>query len=1202
MNILVCAYDNVKYYLNKDGLNPALVPYDGSIYLKELLEILIHKKSNKDNIFLFLSKKNSSINELLESYKELNIIYEENSYSIFKSLRKDCCMFIHCDKFFARSDIEKYIDYIEKNSTKNVAVKKIKHNSEKRLEGMFKFNSDIVAKLSEEDFRKLCSMEYNDKNNILDMCDEFYLESPVIELGNKDDFLKLYKTIEFPEEENIPALFRQTAKEYSSKIAVTYLNKTITYEELDRITDFVASELIKRKKLLNKNNVGILMDKSIEFIVCMIGVLKAGMTYIPMSKFYPDGRLKMIYESADLNCIITSSETSYYKQYPNECVLYESLIENEEINPQIYNIELPSKSMAYIMFTSGSTGDPKGVRISHRNIINNAFFLHRKVFENKSFKPENYGVIAEFVFDMSVQQIYPALLFGKNLNIFPSACDKSPKNLIRFLNNVDTSDATPIILQIITDYIETRKNEFSRDVHLVVGGEKLQHNLCKRYFAIKEKSEITNIYGPTECTVEISTFYLNKDIVEDLQEIPVGSAVDNSRLYVLDENNKFVMPNVIGEICAAGECVGHGYINSKELSDKYYINDILSSTKMYKTGDYGFWNEDGELCFIGRKDRQVKVRGLRIDLGDIESTIEKYAPVIETRAFVVNVEGLGEKIVSYFIAKKQNITLSEIISSIEEYLPSYMIPAFFVPVESFPLNISGKLDKSKLPDLSTALKDKNEEELSYSEDDKIAQKVMNYIANNFGIFDDNHYDYSLGEIGCDSLNILSMITFLYEDLNVELSISRIFVQMRISELIALVKKNINEEKVNLKSRRYKKSYKCLPMQNYVLDLEYSNLMLYGENKNINTMIYLWNLNKEINCERLKEAILKAVENNDAFFMKFHYGENGSKAFYTDKSNIEISFHELNNLSKETLVNLIPELDFKDTPLAYFSIIKYRNEMYLLTAVHHLIFDYLSGVSLMRNIEACYYGKVCQPTSFFKNLDKFNKYRNSVEYNESKERLFELYSKTRSVNFSEEFIDYKNEENKKIIKLNSNMSSGIRKISKKYFISEFSLYIATFFKSLNLVLHQETMTIASFVNGRNNVVPANTIGFFSKYVPITYDEKEYDLIRSAKHIEKEWLELQKLDSALEIYDVLNNMREPCNVLFDYQKMYSNEQNESIYKNVETYDLTEVSLDFVFRLYDYEDYIEARIEYKGINNLFIERFIEEYENQLGGINYE
>lgn len=257
---------------------------------------------------------------------------------------------------------------------------------------------------------------------------------------------------------------------------------------------------------------------------------------------------------------------------------------------------------------------------------------------------------------------------------------------------------------------------------------------------------------------------------------------------------------------------------------------------------------------------------------------------------------------------------------------------------------------------------------------------------------------------------------------------------------------------------------------------------------------------------------------------------------------------------------------------------------------------------MRNIEACYYGKVCQPTSFFKNLDKFNKYRNSVEYNESKERLFELYSKTRSVNFSEEFIDYKNEENKKIIKLNSNMSSGIRKISKKYFISEFSLYIATFFKSLNLVLHQETMTIASFVNGRNNVVPANTIGFFSKYVPITYDEKEYDLIRSAKHIEKEWLELQKLDSALEIYDVLNNMREPCNVLFDYQKMYSNEQNESIYKNVETYDLTEVSLDFVFRLYDYEDYIEARIEYKGINNLFIERFIEEYENQLGGINYE
>ncbi|SFU64360.1 amino acid adenylation domain-containing protein [Clostridium sp. DSM 8431] len=1202
MNILVCTYDNVKYCLTKDGLNPSLVPYNGTVYLKELLELLIQKKTNKDNVFLFLSKKNSSISKLLEPYKEINIIYEENSYSVFKSLKKDCCMFIHSDKFFARSDIEKYIDYIEKNPAKNVVAKKIKHNNEKRLEGIFKFNSDIVAKLNEEDFKKLCSMEYNDKNQFLDMCDEFYLENPVIELENKNDFLKLYNTIEFPKEENIPALFRKAAKEYSHKIAVTYLDKTITYEELDCITDFVASELIKRKKLLNKNNVGILMDKSIEFIICMIGILKAGMTYIPMSKFYPDGRLKMIYESADLNCIITSSETSYYKQYPNECILYESLIEKEEINPQIYDVEIPSKSMAYIMFTSGSTGDPKGVRISHRNIINNAFFLHRKVFENKSFKPKNYGVIAEFVFDMSVQQIYPALLFGRNLNIFPSCCGKSAKNLIEFLNKVDTSDATPIILQIITDYIEIRKNEFSRDVHLVVGGEKLQHNLCKRYFAIKEKSEITNIYGPTECTVEISTFYLNKDIVEDLQEIPVGSAVYNSRVYVLDENNKFVMPNVVGEICAAGECIGHGYINSKSLSDKYYINDILSSSKMYKTGDYGFWNEDGELCFIGRKDRQVKVRGLRIDLGDIESTIETYSPIIETRVFVVNVEGLGEKIVSYFISKKQDITLSEIVNSIKEYLPAYMIPSFFVPVKTFPLNISGKLDKSKLPKLSTALKDRNEEELSYSEDDEIAQKVINYISENFAIFSYNQFDYSLGEIGCDSLNILSMITFLYENFNVELSISMISIQMKISELIALVKNNINEEKGNLKTRRYKKSYKCLPMQNYVIDVEYSNLMLYGESKNINTMIYLWNLNKDINCERLKKAILNAVENNDAFFMKFHYGENGSKVFYTDKSNIDVNFQELNNISKETIVNLIPELDFKNTPLAYFSIIKCGNEMYLLTAVHHLIFDYISGVSLMKTIEGYYNGEKCRFTSFFKNLEKFNKYKNSVDYNESKERLFELYSKTRRINFSDEFIDYKNEENKKIIKLNSNTSSRIRKISKKYFISEFLLYTAAFFRSLNLVVHQETMTIASFVNGRNNVVPANTIGFFSKYVPVTYIEKEYDLIKSAKHIEKDWLELQKLDSALEIYDVLNNMREPCNVLFDYQKMYSNEQNESIYRRVETYDLARVDLDFVFRLYDYKDYIEIRVEYKGINELFIERFIEEYEKQLGGINYE
>ncbi|HAY3977461.1 TPA: AMP-binding protein [Escherichia coli] len=1209
MNIIVCAFDNIKYALNKNGKNPSLISYNGIVHIKKLMDLLIKERSDEDIIYILLSEKNFSVSLYCQKYKDIIVIYENNFKEKIAELKSDRCLFIHSDELFSKSDMINFLSLCKKKLYRNIVAKKNLINKHEALFSLFCFTKKFILSIEDDTIESLCYPEYIDNNLIFNRCNTYYLNDSVFELYDEGSILALCKYIDFPKNKNIPKIFRESAKKYADKVALTYLDKTITYKELDYITDIVASELLDRKKISGKNNVGILLNRSIEYIVCMIAVLKTGMSYVPMSKLYPVGRLNLINKIADLNCIITDSGAKYYESYHEECVLYEDLIHRKEINAEIYSLNILPESIAYIMFTSGSTGEPKGVKISHRNVINNAFFLDRKVFGNKKIKPYKYGVIAEFVFDMSVQQIYPSLLFGKNLNIYSDNYNKSPLRLLEFLNKVDTSDATPIILQMITEYIESKNDLSLNNVHLVVGGEKLQYNLCKRYFDIKKESEITNIYGPTECTVEISTFYLNKEIIDKIDEVPIGTAVDNSRVYILDDSRQFLLPNVVGEIYVSGECVGHGYINSKELSEKFYVNDILSDSKMYKTGDFGYWNENGELCFVGRRDRQIKIRGFRIDLCDIESTIEKYAPVLETRVFTINTGETGEKIVAYFIGKNKTITLSQMVYSVEPYLPQYMIPSFFIPVDMFSINMNGKLDKSKLPDLSYALKDTSESKINYSKNDTVAQKIAAYASAHFFDLSIDVNDYSFLEMGFDSLNLLELLTFISEEFKVELTISNISMQMKLSELVHLVKDNLrkvasqNYDNEFSVQKKYKKSYKCIPMQNYILDLEYSDLMLYGKSGNIYTMTYIWNLNDDIDCERLKSAVLSVVNNNDAFFMRFQYNKNRSKVFFVNESNIVIEEHIVKNINKDTVIGLLQEFDFRKTPLAFFAILRCNGKCYLLTTIHHLIFDYISAIAMMKSIENYYYNGKCSHTSFFDVLEFFNRYKDNLSYNVSRSFLKDYCSKTSIINFnkySEVCLSNFTNQDKCTFNLSSELEKKVKDVSKKYALSEFLIYLTSFFKTLYSITHQEVMTIATFVNGRSMVSPINTIGFFSRYIPVTYYENGQTIIDAAKLLEDTWHILQSADAAVDMYEILENVKEPCNVLFDYQKMYNTSKKDCLYSKFDTYDFTPIGCELVFRLYDFGDFTELRIEY--VNNIkysFIQEFVNNYVKELENI---
>lgn len=1142
MNIVVCALDNPEYNNNAGGKNPAFICHNGRIYIKEMISTLIGVRRSEDEIYVMISEEVPFLCNFAEENRHVHIVYHDTMHEQIYEICKKPCAFLYADNFLSEEEIIAF------------------------------YNSNCGSFIGEDKFFQLCKLSSIQEERVL----------------------QLYEKEAFPDNKAIPELFKKAVHKYADNIALICGTKKVTYKELDELSDSVANQCLNLKNAKKELVIGILMERGIEYIVAMIGILKAGMSYVPMSMMYPLGRLKMMQETADIAYIITREETEYYMHYPDQCLLYEQLISPIAEKNRKKAMCSP-ENIAYIMFTSGSTGKPKGVKISHRNIVNNAFFLHRKVFQNKESKPEVYGVVAEFIFDMSVQQIYPALLFGKTLRIYPANHAKSPEKFIVFLNEVDATDATPIMLGMLTDYMEAHEESCLHKVHLVVGGEKLPYKLCKRFFEKNKESEITNIYGPTECTVEITTFYLNSRLVDALDTIPIGKPVDNSRIYVVNEENKFVMPNELGEICAAGECVGHGYANASELTKKVYVTDIFKKGIMYRTGDYGFWNEDGQLCFAGRRDRQVKVRGYRIDLEDIENTIMQHAPVSEIRVLLVNIEQYGEKLVGYFISKKEDITLEDIIEKIKDYLPEYMIPAFFVPLKAFPLNMSGKLDKSWLPDcIEHSLKEKKQKEIIFSEEDTIATKIIEFIVLHYNVEKKRVAGSSLRSIGCDSINLIQILSYISTEFSVDIPITAVPMQMQISQLIELVKGKYNKDILIdeiAQVGRKKKKYHCLPMQSSIMDTEYEYRLSLDKTFYGNTMIYMWGIKKGIDYGHLKDAISHVVNNNDAFFLSFHFREGDSRMERKEQQPIKIVERDIPDVQEETIMKLVPELKMDKSPLAYIAILTCAEEKYLLIAAHHIIFDYLSCFFFLNSIQQYYYEKQCKPCSFLNSVERIQKKEKRLRGTEEEQKIKHYLSECKPVLFRNNTGKSDAGRKKMTIQFTRLVIDKVRNCVKNEFVSEFDIYLCAFLHILHRVSNQDKLTVGTFINGRSEVFPIETVGFFSRFMLFHHQNKREGFLDDVRTVQEQMLELEKKDILVNIYDILQNMKEQCNVLFDYQKLYMQNTERTLFHKATTFEILEVPYDFVLRIYDLEDTVEARVEYTGsLEQSYVESIVQ------------
>jgi amino acid adenylation domain-containing protein/non-ribosomal peptide synthase protein (TIGR01720 family) len=432
---------------------------------------------------------------------------------------------------------------------------------------------------------------------------------------------------DYPSDRTIMNLFDAQVEHAPEAIALVCGEQQLTYRELNKKANRLAHHLISFG-IGPEQFVGLCVPRSVELLVGVLGILKAGGAYLPLDPNYPKERLAFILRECQTSVLVTQKNLLETLSVHNA-----SVVCADSDLPEIGEDENPvyattAKNLAYMIYTSGSTGNPKGVMIEHRNVINLVFGLHERIY-SKYDKKLNVALVAPYVFDASVQQIFAALLLGHCLHIVPDETRMDGEQLIRFYHHyqIDVSDGTPSHIRMMVESIRSGTPNLGVK-HFIIGGETLPHTIVEKFFNDSKISTplITNVYGPAECCVDSTSYDVTSDRLKLLgSSIPIGSPLPSVQIYILNPENKIQPTGVPGEICISGNGVGRGYLGrDKETSDKFIDNPFNPGTKLYRTGDLGRYLANGDVDFIGRTDSQVKIRGYRIELEEIEAQLRKY--------------------------------------------------------------------------------------------------------------------------------------------------------------------------------------------------------------------------------------------------------------------------------------------------------------------------------------------------------------------------------------------------------------------------------------------------------------------------------------------------------------------------------------------------------------------------------------------------
>jgi len=772
---------------------------------------------------------------------------------------------------------------------------------------------------------------------------------------------------EYPATKCLHQLFEAQSERTPERVAVRCGEQAFTYGELNARANQLAHYL-RRHGVGPDKLVGLCLERSAETMVAVLAIVKAGGAYVPLNPDNPPARLRQQMEGT----VVVLTESKLAAQVPD--VAGTKLVLDAE--PKPWTQELASnpdrtataENLVYVLYTSGSTGVPKGVAVRHRNLVNYADFISKRLEVQKHPEGLHFATVSTLGADLGNTCIYPSLISGGTLHVigYETATDA-----VRFAEYAAKYGMD--VLKIVPSHMaalllsqsdpEQAKKLLPRK-YLVFGGETLTPKLLEKIASLQPACQVLNHYGPTETTVGSLTLKL-KDYdwkSKQISSIPIGRPIQNTQVYLLDQNLEPVPAGVSGELYIAGAGVTAGYLNQAEKTAERFLENPFSSdssAKMYRTGDLARYLEDGAIEFLGRADDQVKVRGFRIELGEIESALARHPTVKQALVLARENEEGDKRLLGYIVSEGKDVSGEQLRDYLKQEVPDYMVPQAIAVLAKFPLTPNGKIDRQALPEPQTAaaqrayVAPRNETERKIAE---IWAEVLRRELASISI-DDNFFD-----LGGHSLMATQVVSRIRRALAIELPLRTLFEHATIAALANQAQKirGAAEDAVPSLQRISREGPLRLSFAQqrlWVLDRIEPNNPLYNIPR-------AFQLKGSLDVASFIRALNEIVRRHESLRTTFATSTNGEPVQAIANSlELDVPILDLSESSTQERQSRVKELAVREEqtpfnlasgPLVRSKILKLASDEYiLLLTMHHIVSDAWSASIFFQELGALY---------------------------------------------------------------------------------------------------------------------------------------------------------------------------------------------------------------------------------------------------------
>lgn len=1044
---------------------------------KDSMSMLRHQKYSYQYIIENLRKREPSLPNLykvLFSY-QINRASDENSSYTTGWLFNNCI----------NNDLEIHIFDLNTENTINIA---------------YDYNISLYDK---EEINSIHPRILNIINQLLENPNILVSDIDIITEKEKNILLKDFNnTFEtYSKNKSIVNLFEDCAKNTPNKLALVSNGINLTYKELNELANKLAHKLIDNG-IKNNSVVGILVNRSPEMIVGLLAILKCGATYLPLDPEYPKERINYILDNSKAQILLVNDTTidltdDNYKKID----ISFSLIKKLDYSIDNIDTKIDSSSLMYLIYTSGTTGNPKGVMVTYGNVFN----FVKAMKKNISFDSSKVMVsVTTICFDIFGLEIWCSLTSSMTL-VLANEKEQNITELLNTLcleNNVGMIQTTPSrYLKLIND--KNNLSFLSNITDILVGGEGIPSNLLD-YFQNNLKANIFNMYGPTETTI----WSTMKDLTQ-ADSITIGKPILNTTCYILDNNLKPLPYNTPGTLYIGGDGVTKGYYAKEDLTNEKFVNSPFNKHEIiYNTNDLAYWTKSGEIVHIGRNDFQIKLNGYRVELSEIEGTIEAFSGVEKS---AVKYDTASKKLFAFYTSSGE-ISIDKLKTFLLKKLPAYMIPYHFIKVDSFPYTPNGKLDRKALS-IPANLPAKTSEFIKPSTETE--KKLYNIIKDMLEI-DDFSLSEDIFSLGMDSINTLNLSIKIESIWGKDISSKQMLHCFSILDLAKLIddSKEINNEKIEATPIDFDKKYPLSSAQRRV----YYATKMDSENNILYNMPGCIILNKKPDIKRLNECFEILIQRHSALRTYFELTDN--KVYQKIVPKVNFKIEELTEKEKSTdkiINNFIKTFDLSKAPLLRVSLVTQKNQFLLLFDMHHIISDGLSLSILTNELCELYNGE---------NLPKLD--INYTDFAEWEQKRLEKGSLVDSKNYW--LGEFKNGipvldlptnyqrpsiqsfEGAKIYKtIPSDITNKLQDLAKKLGVSNYMILLSAYYILLFKYSGQEDIVVGTPVVGRDKEELLNLLGMFVNYLPLN------------NHI----------DSSMSFMGFLNNIKNNCISSFNHQ---------------------------------------------------------------------